>query len=76
MKTEKGKLWDIRKRSFAYSLRAIKLYQALQEGKNGASWIIGKQYLRSAISVGAHIEEARSGESRADFIHKPESGVI
>jgi len=70
MKAEKEKWWDIRNRAFAYALRAIKLYQALQEQKNGAGWILGKQYLRSATSIGANIEEAQSGESRADFIHK------
>ena len=30
----------------------------------------GKQYLRSATSIGANIEEAQSGESRADFVHR------
>jgi four helix bundle protein len=70
MKAEKEKWWDIRNRAFAYALRAIKLYQALQEQKNGAGWILGKQYLRSATSIGANIEEAQSAESRADFIHK------
>jgi len=70
MKVEKEKLWDIRKRSFAYAMRAIKLHQALQELGDRSGWIIGKQYLRSATSVGALIEEAQSGESRADFIHK------
>ncbi len=62
--------WDIRERSFKYALRAIKLYQFLQEGKDGAGWILGKQYMRAATSVGANIEEAQSGQSRADFIHK------
>ncbi len=61
---------DIRKRSFHYALRAIKPYKALQENRDGACWILGKQYLRSATSVGANVEEAQSGESRADFIHK------
>lgn len=70
MKTEKETLWDIRKRSFAYALRAIKLYQALRKGKDAAGWEIGKQYLRAATSIGANIEEAQAGESRADFIHK------
>ncbi len=55
---------------FLRALRAIKLYQALQEQKDGAGWIIGKQYLRSATSIGAHIEEAQHGESEADFVHK------
>jgi four helix bundle protein len=61
---------DICKRSFAYGLRAIKLYKFLQEKKDGASWILGKQYLRAATSIGANIEEAQSGETKADFIHK------
>ncbi len=61
---------EIRARSFAYALRAIKLYQFLQARKDGAGWILGKQYLRSASSIGANIAEAQAGESRLDFIHK------
>ena len=61
---------DIRTRSLQYALRAIKLYQYLQKQKDGAGWIIGKQYLRAATSIGANIEEAQAGESRGDFIHK------
>lgn len=61
---------DIRQRAFQYALRAIKLYQHLQDQRDGAGWIIGKQYLRSATSIGANIEEAQASESRADFIHK------
>ncbi len=61
---------DIRKRSFQYTLRAAKLYQYLQEQRKGAGWILGRQYLRAASSVGANIEEAQAAESRADFIHK------
>ncbi len=61
---------DIRERSFQYALRAIKLYQFLQKGRDGAGWTLGKQYLRAACSVGANIEEAQASESRADFVHK------
>jgi len=61
---------DIRLRSFDYALRAIKLYQHLQGRRDGAGWVLGKQYLRSATSIGAKLQEARSAESRADFIHK------
>jgi four helix bundle protein len=61
---------DIRQRSVAYALRAIKLYQFLQARKDGAGWILGKQFLRCATSIGANVEEAQAGESRADFIHK------
>jgi four helix bundle protein len=61
---------DIRTRSLRYALRAIKIYQHLQKQKDGAGWIIGKQYLWAATSVGANIEEAQAWESRGDFIHK------
>lgn len=61
---------DIYKRTFDYSLRAIKLYQFLSKQNDRAGWVIGDQYPRSAISIGANIEEARAGESRKDFIHK------
>jgi len=61
---------DIRTRSFQYGLRAVRLYQFLQQGRDGAGWILGKQYLRAAFSVGANMEEAQASESRADFIHK------
>ena len=60
----------IRERAFAFSLRAIKLFQHVQKQKDGAGWVIGKQFLRAACSVGANIEEAQSAESRADFAHK------
>ena len=61
---------DIRRRSYGYSLRAIRLYQALQQRKDGAGWVLGKQYLRAATSIGANVEEAQSAESWPDFVHK------
>ncbi len=70
MKDENGEPWDIRDRVFQYALRAIKLYRATQARRDPAARTLGKQYLRSATSIGANIEEAQSGESRADFIHK------
>ena len=70
MKDEKTKPRDIRNRTYQYSLRAIRLFQSLQEGTDRAGWEISRQYLRSATSIGANVEEAQSGESRADFMHK------
>ncbi len=61
---------DICARSLAYSVRAVKLYRALEKQRDGAARIIGRQFLRSATSVGANVEEAQSAESRADFAHK------
>jgi four helix bundle protein len=61
---------DIRERTVRYAVRAIELYRFVQSGKDGACRVIAKQYLRAATSIGANVEEAHSGESRADFIHK------
>ena len=61
---------DIRERTVQYAIRAIELFRFVQRGRDGAGRIIAKQYLRAATSVGANVEEAHSGESRADFIHK------
>ncbi len=53
-----------------YGLRGIKLYQYLRKQKDDVAWTLGKQYLRSATSIGANLAEAHAGESRADFVHK------
>jgi four helix bundle protein len=70
MMNDQQRAWDVRERLFMYAWRAIKLYQFLQDGKDSAGWIIAKQYLRAATFIGANVEEAQSGASRADFIHK------
>jgi four helix bundle protein len=60
----------IRDRSLEYALRAIKLTRFLNLQRDRVGWVIAKQFLRSATSIGACLCEAQSGESRADFIHK------
>jgi len=65
-----GKIWSIRERVFEYSLQAITLYRFILKLHDDVARIIGKQYLRSATSIGANIEEAHAAESNADFIHK------
>ena len=61
---------DIRVRAMQYAVRAIKLFRHLSRLKDDVAGIIGKQYLRSATSIGANLVEGLSGESRRDFIHK------
>ncbi|MDB5297432.1 MAG: hypothetical protein JWO31_3415 [Phycisphaerales bacterium] len=51
-------------------MRAVKLFRHLRSKKDDVATVLGKQYLRSATSIGANLVEARSGESRADFDHK------
>jgi four helix bundle protein len=57
----------LREKSYSFALRIIKLNQFLT-GKN--EYILGQQTLKSGTSIGANIEEAIQGESRADFTHK------
>ena len=61
---------DIYQRTQDYALRAINLFRYLRKQKNEDGGIIGRQYLRSATSVGANLVEADSAESRKDFVPK------
>jgi four helix bundle protein len=38
--------------------------------KSGVSRMLGKQLFRAGTSIGANVEEAQGGQSRADFISK------
>ena len=67
--TDGARPQDIRERSFQFSLCIIRLYQGLDKQSN-AGRILGKQLLRSGTSIGANVEEAQAGQSRADFISK------
>ena len=53
--------------SIEFSLITIKQYKYLISKKE---YIMSKQLLRSATSIGANIHEAISAESKKDFIHK------
>lgn len=67
MESKKPK--DIKQRTFEFALEVVRLCRKLDE----RSWVartIGKQLLRSGTSIGANIEEAQAGQSRADFINK------
>ena len=57
----------IKNKTFQFSLSIISLYKQLIEEKE---FILSKQLLRPATSVGANVVEAEAGVSRADFIAK------
>ena len=57
----------IQTKSFEFSLSIISLYKLLQ---NEREYIVSKQLLRSATSIGANIEEAIGGQSKKDFLAK------
>jgi four helix bundle protein len=61
---------DIHERCMSYALRAVRLYQALTEKGYGPGREIGRQFFRAATSIGANLAEARSAQSKADFVHK------
>jgi len=58
----------IKDKSFAFAVRAIKLFQYLTDTKK--EYILSKQLLRSGTSIGALVREAQNGESTKDFINK------
>jgi len=63
---EKNKAFD--ERYLAFGAAILRLLPKLPQDKVGAH--LGDQLFRSGTSVGAHLQEARGAESRADFIHK------
>ena len=60
---------EIQERAFEFAIRIVKLCQYLDE-KPGVKRTLSNQLLRSGTSVGANIEEAQAGQSRADFLSK------
>jgi len=63
MKSE-SKIFDI---SFNFALQIIGLYKILIDKRE---YVLSKQLLRSATSIGANVEEAVAAQSRKDFISK------
>ena len=60
---------NIQERAFSFACRIIKLYQFLAE-QGSVGGVLGEQLLRSGTSIGANLEEANAGQSRADFVSK------
>lgn len=58
----------IKIKSYAFALRVVRLYKFLCEEKR--EFVLSKQLLRSATSVGANVEEADAGQSKRDFVAK------
>jgi len=57
----------VREKSFEFALKIIRLYRNLQS-KN--EFVLSKQLVRSATSIGANVEEALAAQSRKDFLSK------
>jgi len=59
---------ELKDRTKHYALRIIKLVRALPQNQEG--WVIGKQLLRSATSVGANYRAVCRARSMPEFIAK------
>ena len=57
-----------RKKSMAFAIRVVKLYQYLCEERR--EYVLSKQILRSGTSIGASVAEAIYGSSKKDFANK------
>lgn len=58
----------VQTKSYDFALRIVKVYKYLSQEKK--EFVLSKQLLRSGTSVGANIEEAIGGQSKADFFAK------
>lgn len=54
-------------KSFEFSLLAIELYKVL---KANNEFVLSRQFLKSATSIGANVNESTTAQSKADFIYK------
>lgn len=60
---------DITERTFRFAVRVAKLSRGLN-GRDSATRVMVRQLLRAGTSIGANMEEAQAGHSRADFANK------
>ena len=64
---------DLKERTKRYAVRFIRLFTA--QPKSTVPQVLGKQLLRSGISVGAHYRDATRSRSTAEFVSKIEGGL-
>jgi four helix bundle protein len=59
---------DIAARTYSFALRVIAVVRAMP--REVVATTIARQLIRSGTSIGANVEEAEAGHSKADFISK------
>lgn len=70
MQNEKaGSRGNIVDRTFSFALRIVQLCRSL-ERTPGVLRSLSLQLLHSGTSIGANVEEAQAGQSKADFVSK------
>jgi four helix bundle protein len=60
---------DIAERAFRFAVRVVRLCEHLDH-RPGVTRLLARQLFRSGTSIGANLQEARAGQSRADFLSK------
>jgi four helix bundle protein len=60
---------DLLKRTFAFACACVELYRHLMK-RGGAGRALARQFLDAGTSIGANVEEAQAGASKADFVNK------
>ena len=58
----------LKDKSYAFALKIISTYNALQEEQR--EFVLSRQLLRSGTSIGANAEEAVGAQSKRDFLSK------
>jgi len=60
------------KKSYAFAIRIIRLYQFLSQEKK--EYILSKQLLRCGTAIGAMVKESEHAQSKDDFLNKMKCG--
>ncbi len=60
---------DIVERTFEFAVQVIRLSDRIPKHSMAGRYLFS-QVVRAGTSIGANVEEAQAGESRADFVHK------
>ena len=58
----------VQEKSYFFAVRIVNMVRHLQAEHR--EYVLTKQVLRSGTSIGANVEEALAGQSRADFVAK------
>ena len=64
---------NLASRTKRFAVAVVRFYVELP--KSGAHYVLGRQLLKSATSVGAQYREARRAKSNPDFISKMEGAL-
>ncbi|MEO7924944.1 MAG: four helix bundle protein [Chitinophagaceae bacterium] len=68
MSSEVKKDSIISRKAYSFALEIVKCYKRLTDSKK--EFVLSKQLLRADTSIGANVNEAISGQSKRDFVHK------